>query len=47
VASDGHVAHSGIAKAPTRVQDLGESVRCLVDGGAESPKPQGRARHVP
>jgi hypothetical protein len=47
MASDGHVAHSGIAKAPTHVHAFGESVRCLIDGGAECPKPQGSARHVP
>jgi hypothetical protein len=31
IASDGHVAHSGMAKAPTQVQVFGESGRCLIE----------------
>src|ERR1700730_16024906 len=36
-ASDGHVAHSGIAKAPTQVQVLGESGRFLIESGLSDP----------
>ena len=37
IARDGHVAQSGIAKAPTHVHVLGESVRRLIDGGLRAP----------
>jgi hypothetical protein len=37
MASDGYVAQSGIAKAPTHVHALGESVRRLIDGGLRVP----------
>src|ERR1700736_1492757 len=37
MASDGHVAHSGIAKAPTHVQVLGDTGCCLADGGLSVP----------
>ena len=36
-ASDGHVAHNGIAKAPTQVHVFGERVRCLIGGGLSTP----------
>src|SRR6266404_3679889 len=35
--SDGHVAHNGIARAPTHVHIFGERVRCLIDGGLSAP----------
>src|SRR5882757_9200858 len=37
IASDGHVAHSGIASAPMQVQVLGDSVRCPADRGLSTP----------
>src|SRR5258708_33741372 len=37
IASDGHLAHSGIAKAPTHVHVFGERVECLTDGELSSP----------
>lgn len=37
IASDGYVAHSGMARAPTQVQVFGESGRCLIDRGLSAP----------
>jgi len=37
MASDGQVAHSGMAKAPMQVQVFGERLRRLTDGGLRSP----------
>ena len=37
MASDGQVAHSGMAKAPTHVQVFGESGRRFVDDGLSAP----------
>jgi hypothetical protein len=37
MASDGHMAHSGMAKAPMQVQVFGESGRRLIDSGLSDP----------
>jgi hypothetical protein len=37
MASDGQVAHNGMAKAPTQVQVFGESGRRFVDDGLSAP----------
>ena len=37
MASDGQVAHSGMAKAPTHVQVFGDSGRRVVDDGLSAP----------